>query len=331
MVNSLILLTIAVMDIRDFPTSETSEHEVSSPTPAANPLPPPSQKRKNRSEAWDHFIVVSEEEKRAKCIYCPKEIKFSGGTSSMRNHWLKHKEEDRNKKQKSGSCSTADMEGNSSAISKFDQMELRRALGKVFIGLELPFRKVDHEALHYFLNLGIPQFKIPSRTTLSRDILQMWGNEKVRLKTFLSQHCGRVCLTTDFWTSCQNYSYMSLTAHFVDNNWKLQKKILNFCQVSGHSGDVMAQTVWNCLTAWGLNKVLTMTVDNASSNDVGISQLKKALMPDGLLMGGEYFHTRCCAHVLNLIVKEGLKDIEREVARIRGAVSMISIGGIPIA
>jgi hypothetical protein len=68
MVNSLILLTIAVMDIRDFPTSETSEHEVSSPTPAANPLPPPSQKRKNRSEAWDHFIVVSEEEKRAKCI-----------------------------------------------------------------------------------------------------------------------------------------------------------------------------------------------------------------------------------------------------------------------
>lgn len=42
MVNSLILLNVAVMDIRDFPTSETSEHEVSSPTPAANPLPPPS-------------------------------------------------------------------------------------------------------------------------------------------------------------------------------------------------------------------------------------------------------------------------------------------------
>lgn len=42
----------------------------------------------------------------------------------MRNHWLKHQEEDSNKKQKSGSCSTADMEGNSSAISKFDQMEL---------------------------------------------------------------------------------------------------------------------------------------------------------------------------------------------------------------
>ena len=27
------LLNVAVMDIRDFPTSETSEHEVSTPTP----------------------------------------------------------------------------------------------------------------------------------------------------------------------------------------------------------------------------------------------------------------------------------------------------------
>jgi len=73
----------------------------------------------------------------------------------------------------------------------------------------------------------------------------------------------------------------------------------------------------------GLNQVLTMTVDNASSNDVGISQLKKALMPDGLLMGGDYFHTHCCANVLNLIVKEGLKDIKREVLRIRGAVRYV--------
>ena len=48
----------------------------------------------------------------------------------------------------------------------------------------------------------------------------------------------------------------------------------------------MAQTVRNCLSAWGLNQVLTMTVDNASSNDVGISHLKNALMSDGLLMGG---------------------------------------------
>jgi hypothetical protein len=117
-----------------------------------------------------------------------------------------------------------------------------------------------------------------------------------------------------------------MTAHFVDNNWKLNKKILNFCKVPGHSGEVMAQTVWNCLSNWELNQVLTMTVDNASSNDVGISYLKKNLMPD-LVMKGKYFHTRCCAHVLNLIVKDGLKDIDNSVLRIRGAVKYIQSSG----
>ncbi|GAU27017.1 hypothetical protein TSUD_313790 [Trifolium subterraneum] len=38
---------------------------------------------------------------------------------------------------------------------------------------------------------------------------------------------------------------------------------------------------------------------------------------------GKYFHTRCCAHVLNLIMKDGLKDIDNSVLRIRGAVKYI--------
>jgi len=80
---------------------------------------------------------------------------------------MKHLEdEENNKRQKSGSCSTVDMECNSCAMSKFNQMELRKAMGKVFTGLELPFSKVDHEALHNYLNHGIPQIKIPSLMSL---------------------------------------------------------------------------------------------------------------------------------------------------------------------
>lgn len=141
------------------------------------------------------------------------------------------------------------------------------------------------------------------------------------LKNFLSLNCRRVCLTTDMWTSCQKLSYMCVTAHFVDNNWHLQKKILTFCQVTSHTGDAICETMEMCLNNQGLSCVLSLTVDNASSNDVGVERLKRRLLSkNSLVMIGDHFHMRCCAYVLNLIVKEGLKDIDNSVYRVCHAV-----------
>ena len=52
--------------------------------------------------------------------------------------------------------------------------------------------------------------------------------EKEKLRKLLSKHCGRVCLTTDTWTSLQNQNYMCLIAHFIDKDWRLHKQVLNF-------------------------------------------------------------------------------------------------------
>ncbi|KAI5422039.1 hypothetical protein KIW84_045478 [Lathyrus oleraceus] len=76
-----------------------------------------------------------------------------------------------------------------------------------------------------------------------------------------------------------------------------------------------------CLNSWGLNRVLSLTVDNASSNDVGVKRLKRRLLSrNSLFMSGNHFHMRCCAHILNLVVKEGLKDIDGSAGRIRHGV-----------
>lgn len=67
--------------------------------------------------------------------------------------------------------------------------------------------------------------------------------------------------------------------------------------------------------------MLSLTVDNASSNDVGVERLKRRLLSrNSLVMSGNHFHMRCCAHILNLVVKEGLKDIDGSIGRIRHAV-----------
>ncbi|GKC60722.1 zinc finger BED domain-containing protein RICESLEEPER 2 [Tanacetum coccineum] len=52
---------------------------------------------------------------------------------------------------------------------------------------------------------------------------------------------------------------------------------------------------------------MTMTVDNAPSNDKALDHLIKKL-PNAKIYDGNHFHIRCMAHILNLIVKEGLKE-----------------------
>jgi len=70
---------------------------------------------------------------------------------------------------------------------------------------------------------------------------------------------------------------MSLIAHWIDNEWNLYKRILNFYQVSNHMGETIGQVIENCLLDWGIDKLLTVTVDNTSSNSVTISYLKNVM------------------------------------------------------
>jgi hypothetical protein len=182
-----------------------------------------------------------------------------------------------NKRQRT-TASLSNVTGSSPTYLKFDQQVCRDELVKMFVVSELPFRFVENEAFRNFLSVLQPRFYVPSRSTLARDILKLFAEEKGRLKRYMLKNCQRVCFTTDTWTSGQNLNYMSLTAHFIDNNWKLHKKILNFCLVSSHKGEILAKNIETCLDEWDLKRVFSFTVDNASSNDSAIQYLKKRLI-----------------------------------------------------
>ncbi|XP_075507578.1 zinc finger BED domain-containing protein RICESLEEPER 2-like [Primulina tabacum] len=119
---------------------------------------------------------------------------------------------------------------------------------------------------------------------------------------------------------------MCLTAHFVDANWNLHKRILNFCPISGHKGEEIGKCIDRCLLDWNIGTIFSITVDNASSNDGAIVYLQKKFDNWGNnILGGKYVHVRCIAHIINLVVQDELKGNDEHVAisRVRGAVRYI--------
>ncbi|KAL1192855.1 Zinc finger BED domain-containing protein RICESLEEPER 2 [Cardamine amara subsp. amara] len=73
-----------------------------------------------------------------------------------------------------------------------------------------------------------------------------------------------------------------------------------------------------------LERCSLLRVDNASSNDLALRYLKKKLTSWGTtILGGEFPHVRCGAHILGPIVKDGLKEAHGSILRIRSAVMYV--------
>ncbi|KAF7820895.1 zinc finger BED domain-containing protein RICESLEEPER 2-like [Senna tora] len=92
-----------------------------------------------------------------------------------------------------------------------------------------------------------------------------------------------------------------------------------------HSGVELARKIFNFLKEWGIDrKIFSLTLDNASANDSMQSILKEHLsLQNSLLCRGEFFHVRCCAHILNLIVQEGLKVASGALNKIRESIKYV--------
>jgi hypothetical protein len=71
-------------------------------------------------------------------------------------------------------------------------------------------------------------------------------------------------------------------------------------------------------------RFFSVTLDNASSNDVSVDMLRTQLnIKKALVCQGDLFHLRCCAHILNLIIQDGLKEIDGVVQKIRECIKYV--------
>ncbi|XP_031099749.1 zinc finger BED domain-containing protein DAYSLEEPER-like [Ipomoea triloba] len=325
-----------------------SQPEVEAPAVETNnsqsqqPLPPSILKKRKevdtRSLVWDHFEKIKNNEDiviKAKCLYCLKMFACQSkkhGTSSMRNHILNclknpHSKDTRESlltfQPAPSSAGTESSQGTEgvSGTWVFDQDLIRRALAEMIIVDELPFRIVEGQGFRKFVLVCCPMFKIPSRWTINRDIFKIFSDERINLKKFFRTSNQRVSITTDTWTSVQRINYMCITAHFIDSEWKLQKKIISFVSIYSHNGENIAKALESCLLDWGLKLVFNVTVDNASSNDTALGFLKKKLVSWGCSnVRSKYLHMRCIAHIFNLVVQDGLKECDSAVKKVRDVV-----------
>nr|KAJ0190250.1 hypothetical protein LSAT_V11C800448860 [Lactuca sativa] len=207
---------------------------------------------------------------------------------------------------------------------KHDDTRIQLTLLGLFTIGELPFKFIENEAFIEFVNALNGKVKLPSRHKISRDVVSFYLMERQKLYKHLSNPKTAIHLTTDMWTSsCQKINYMVVTAHFITEDFVMHKRVVNFREVDTHKAKDMARELLICINEWGMKNVMTMTVDNAKTNDAAINIIVKEL--PGIYENGKHFQIRCMAHIINLVVKMGLKHEVYHVKNLQDAVKYIRV------
>ena len=160
-----------------------------------------------------------------------------------------------------------------------------------------------------------PRFKIPHRTTIKRDIEDVYERAVLFLRNEL-KGISWCSLTTDNWTDgMNNRNYLGVTLHYVQQ-FKQLSCVIGLVQMEeSHSSVNLAKTLESVLEFWGINKdrITTCVTDNAAN-------IVKAV---DLLIGKEK-HVGCFAHTLNLTVNDTISDVTEFAVLLKKVKDIIS-------
>ena len=127
----------------------------------------------------------------------------------------------------------------------FDPQVFRDLITNAVIKHNLPLHFVDYEGIKEAFLYAHPKSILVSRNTLKKDLLCCYRLEKKKLFNMMQDFDGRVCLTSNLWTSVATDGYISLTAHFITSDWVLHKKLLNFSYLpSPHTGITIFERIY---------------------------------------------------------------------------------------
>ena len=187
-----------------------------------------------------------------------------------------------------------------------------------------PFSVVENEIFIKMMNIFDPRYKVPDRHQIKEMVIQEFDLRRSNIYYDLRKIPGKVSFTTDMWTSTlSSEAYLGLTIHYIDQNWTLQRFLLDIIPFKNrHTRVNMSTAISNVLCEFNLaDRALALTTDNESAMVVCGRKLAEEFEQD--LKNLSFRHYRCSAHILNLAVKQGMEVIDQEILAVRKLMSKI--------
>lgn len=318
------------------------------------------------SVVWDHFERVKKADIwYAVCVHCNKKLSGSSnsGTTHLRNHLLRCLKTTASdydvsqllsakKRKKDNTVSIANVrfdEGKRKDESfktaliayepeprkddflnftsgRFSQERTQHDLARMIILHGYPIAMVDHVGFKVFVKNLQPLFDVVPNSMVEFSCMEIYAKERQKVYEMLNKFHGRINVSVEKWCSLENSECLCLTAHYIGDDWKVEKKILNFVTLdSSHTEDMLSEEIIKYLCDWGVEcKLFALTFDDCSiDNDIVLRIKDQISQSRPHFSYGELFDVRSSAHILYSFVQDAMEDLRVVIQKIRGSIRYV--------
>ncbi|XP_010687924.2 zinc finger BED domain-containing protein DAYSLEEPER isoform X1 [Beta vulgaris subsp. vulgaris] len=315
----------------------------------ATPETQPNKRRKKKSIVWEHFTIetVGVGCRRAYCKVCKQSFAYStgskvAGTSHLKRHIAKGtcpvvlRQQEKNQLSpympKTGGTDAGTehqpkrrYRSSSSPYLIFDQDRCRHEIAKMIIMHDYPLHMVEHPGFVSFVQNLQPRFDMVSFNIVQGDCVAIFLREKQNLQRFIEGIPGRICLTLDMWTSSQSTGYVFVTGQYIDNDWKLHRRLLNVVMEPFPESDrALSHAIGTCLSDWGFDRKLFTITFNQPLGEAALENLRALLaVKNPMLFDGQLLIQSCIARTLSSMAQEVITASEVTIKKIRTSVKYV--------
>ncbi|KAL6843140.1 hypothetical protein ACP4OV_026853 [Aristida adscensionis] len=215
------------------------------------------RERRSKSTVWEGFNRVSSDGKtqRAECKRCKRYLSgnSSAGTSHLHRHLKKcraQSTEVRVQQHRASAHLNSLVENN----PKFDQEKSLELITKALVSNLCAFSLTSDMYFRQFLAGICPTYDMVSHNAVGKKFLRIFHDEKLKLKEKIALAPTGVLLAATIWRS-EYESFICVTVHFVDKEWRINRKILR-CTYLGnedrecHEDDICMFSDWQSYLKW---------------------------------------------------------------------------------
>lgn len=206
--------------------------------------------------------------------------------------------------------------------------------------------QVDYDHLNWLLIKWLVLASLPPSTLEEKWLansfkflnpsVRLWPSDKYKavlqevfrsmredVRASLEHVSSKFSLTLDLWTSFEDNFYLSVTCHWIDENWSFHKVLLDICRVPyPHGGSDIFSALLKVLKTYNIeNRVLSCTHDNSQNANHACQTLKEVFDVQKV---GPFCYIPCAARTLSSIIDDGLRTTKPIISKIRELIKQLN-------